>query len=115
MDSSGSKDGGRSWDRPSDVATGDMADWWVSDLVTDFSESSTLYVAVADKGLLSISASKPREYSVLWDSDTLETEVQSVATHPNYPGVLAIRTTEGYTSPQTAEHRGFRFTKQDIR
>ena len=90
-----SREGGRSWDSPTDAATGDITNWRVSDFSIDLSESSTLYVAVAGEGLLSISAQNPREYAVLWSSDTAETEVQSVATHPNYPDVLAIRTTEG--------------------
>ena len=37
----------------------------------------------------------PREHTVLWSSDTVELEVQSIATHPSDPGVLAIRTTDG--------------------
>ena len=90
-----SRDGGRSWNSPRDETTGDIANWRVNDFTTDISESDTLYAAMAGKGVFSISTLNPREHTVLWSSDTVELEVQSIATHPSDPGVLAIRTTDG--------------------
>ena len=90
-----SSDGGRSWDRPRDQATGDIANWRINDFTTGFVESGNLYVAVEGQGLLRISDLDPPESSVVWASDTAETGVQSVASHPNDAGVLAIRTAEG--------------------
>ena len=90
-----SRDGGRSWNSPRDETTGAIANWRVNDFTTDISESDTLYAAMAGKGVFSISTLNPREHTVLWSSDTVELEVQSIATHPSDPGVLAIRTTDG--------------------
>ena len=88
-------DFGRSWHGPRDEATGKIANWWISDFSLNISNPATIYAAVAGKGLLSIDDLNPQEYTVLWASDTVEKEVLSVATHPNNPGVLAIRTTTG--------------------
>ena len=90
-----SSDGGRSWDSPRDVATGEALNWIVTDFITDPSDAATLYVAVAGKGLLSISALNPGEHTLLWPSESGGSEVQSISAHPSKPGVLAMRTTHG--------------------
>ena len=90
-----SRDGGLSWHGSRDAATDDIANWRINDFTIGFMESGNLYVAVDGQGLLRISTLNPQESSVVWSSDTAETEVQSVATHPYDAGMLAIRTTEG--------------------